>query len=306
MTETTGATRPTRPALRYHGGKWMLSSWIISHFPKHHVYVEPFCGAASVLLRKPRAYAEVINDMDGEVCNLFRVLRDPASAKDLQNAVFLTPFAREEFLLSYEAAADPIERARRLMVRSFMGFGSAGHNPKHRTGFRANSNRSGTTPAHDWMHYPDNIRLLGERLRGVVVENRAAADLIPHHDSRETLFYVDPPYPLSTRYNNGNANCYTHEMTDMEHRSLAAVLHSVSGMVVLSGYACDLYDLELFPNWQRIEKAAFADGAAKRTEVLWMNEAAASRAAQGSLDMTFATARNEADAPAAASVGVTA
>lgn len=138
-------TRPRRPILRYHGGKWLLAEWIISNFPPHRVYVEPFGGAASVLLQKRRTYAEIYNDLDGEVVNLFRVVRDDGLR--LRQMLELTPFARDEFKLSYETSDDPIEQARRTVVRSFMGFGSNSHNKL--TGFRSNSNRSGTTPAHD-------------------------------------------------------------------------------------------------------------------------------------------------------------
>lgn len=266
------SSAPSRPVLRYHGGKWRLAPWIIQHFPPHRVYVEPFGGAASVLMRKPRSYAEVYNDLDGEIVNLFRVLRSDR-ADELVRLLRLTPFARAEFVLSYEPDDDPVEQARRTVVRSFMGFGSNAHNQA--TGFRSNTNRSHTTPAHDWRNYPDAMETMVERLRGVVIENRDAREVIAQHDSPETLHYVDPPYPFGTR-NRGPD--YAYEMSDDDHRALADVLRSVHGMVVLSGYACDLYDVELYPDWHRVEKAALADGARKRTEVLWLNEAAASRA----------------------------
>jgi DNA adenine methylase len=263
---------PSRPVLRYHGGKWRLAPWIISHFPSHRVYTEAFGGAGSVLMRKARAYSEVYNDLDGELVNLFRVLRDPQDGPALVQGLRLTPFARDEFTESYEPAADPVEQARRTVIRSFMGFGSNAHN--RRTGFRANSNRSGTTPAHDWGNYPDQLAAVLERLRGVVIENRDALEVVRQHDSPETLHYVDPPYPRGTR---DRGNDYGHEMSDYDHRHLAHGLLCARGMVVLSGYACDLYDLELYPDWHRVERKAFADGARARTEVLWLNPAAAAR-----------------------------
>lgn len=149
-----GFLTPTRPVLRWHGGKWLLAPWIISHFPAHDVYVEPFGGGGSVLMRKARAYAEIWNDLDGDVVNLFRVLRS-SDADRLVAHLRLTPFAREGFVEAYGESQDPVERARRLIIRSFQGFGSDGHNGARITGFRANSSRSGTTPAHDWANYPD-------------------------------------------------------------------------------------------------------------------------------------------------------
>lgn len=152
------------------------------------------------------------------------------------------------------------------------------------TGFRANSNRSNTTPAHDWMNYPINIKAFTERLRGVVIENRPASDVISQHDGPNTLHYVDPPYPHGTRSQKSRQSpAYRFEMTDGEHRELAACLHDVNGMVVISGYACDLYDKELYPDWARFERDALADGARKRVEVLWLNNAAAKAKAQQSL-----------------------
>jgi DNA adenine methylase len=282
---------PPRPILRWHGGKWLLAPWIISHFGPHRVYVEPFGGAWSVGFRKPRAYAEVWNDLDGELVNLFRVLRDDKRAAQLIGALELTPFARDEFNRSYTRSRNQVERARRLIVRSFMGHGSDGGSGQYRTGFRANSNRSGTTPAQDWPTLPDALRLSIDRLRGVVIENRPAMQVMATHDSPETLHYVDPPYLPETRRRSNrradNGGTYRHELTDDCHRDLLAFLTELEGMVVLSGYPAPLYD-EALPGWLRVEKSAFADGALERVEVLWLNRAAA--AAMPQPDLLFEAA----------------
>lgn len=260
---------PTRPLIRYHGGKWLLAPWIIENMPTHRCYVEPFGGGGSVLIRKARSYAEVYNDLDGEVVNLFRVARDRGA--ELVQQLELTPFARAEFEDSYHPSADPLEQARLTVIRSFMGFGSASVS-KQITGFRANSSRSGTTPARDWMNYPEALRLTIQRLQGVVIENRDASECMRQHDAPTTLHYVDPPYVHETRYLKNKTHQYRHEMTNADHRDLAEVLHSLVGMVMLSGYHHPMYD-ELYAGWRRIERAALADGAKPRTEVLWMNDA---------------------------------
>lgn len=264
-------TGPARPVLRWHGGKWKLAPWVIENLPPHRIYVEPFGGAASVLMRKERSYAEVYNDLDANVVNLFRVLRDPVRAAALTEMLRLTPFAREEHETAYTDTSDELERARQLIVLAFMGFGSNGHNRRRKTGFRSNSNRSGTTPAHDWVSYPHCIPAFVERLRGVVIESRPAIDVMRQHDSDETLHYVDPPYLPETRSGlMHSSECYAHEMTTEEHVSLLAALKELRGMVVLSGYPAPLYD-DALSSWTRIERKALADGARDRVEVLWLN-----------------------------------
>lgn len=268
---------PQRPVLRWHGGKWRLAPWIIRHLPPHLVYVEPFGGAASVLMRKPRAYAEIYNDLDGDVVNLFRVLRGPR-AEELIDAVRLTAFARAEFELAYEPAEDEVERARRLIVRSLMGFGSDGHNAQIKTGFRAQSSRSGTTPAHDWRQYPEALGAVDDRARGVTIESRPALRVIADHDRIDTLHYVDPPYMPETRSKKSRRgklryHAYAHEMDDQDHEELLLALRGLKGMVVLSGYPSALYE-RLLGDWYRVETIALADGARRRREVLWLNAAA--------------------------------
>lgn len=284
--------KPTRPILRYYGGKWKVAPWVITHFPRHRTYVEPFGGAGSVLLRKPRSYGEILNDIYGEVVNLYRVLQLPGAAKELQRLCEVTPYARAEFDLALEFSENPVERARRLIIRAFMGFGSAGGQGKA-TGFRFNANRSGTTPASDWSRWPAQIPAYIERLKGVVIDNTTALDCIRGHDNPEALIYADPPYLFETRRDKLNRKTrgrYAHEMTDDDHRELAAVLRSARGMVAISGYPSPLYE-ELYGDWQRDETRARCDNGGiaieeqggertLRTEVLWLNPACAAALAR--------------------------
>jgi len=265
-----------RPLLRYHGGKWRLAEWIIEQFPPHRIYIEPYGGAASILLRKPRAYAEVYNDLDGEIVNLFKVTRDRGD--ELLSKLELTPYARDEFDLSFSPTNDPIEQARRTVVRSQMGFGGNLTRPNRdqtpqRTGWRTYSGKNRRSiPAGDWRNWPESFPAIIDRLRGVIIESRPAMEVMATHDAPDALHYVDPPYVHSTRGADcgGSIRGYRFEMTDDQHRELAVFLRGLRGGVIVSGYACDLYDRELYAGWQRLEKSAHAAGARDRTEVLWM------------------------------------
>lgn len=264
------------PVIRYHGGKFRLAPWIIEHMPEHRCYVEPFGGAASVLLRKPRSYAEVYNDLDGEVVNLFRVMRDPSLNQKLQDACALTPYSRDEFCSSKEPSDEPVERARRMVVRACMGFGSAaGVNGK--SGFRCDSKREYATPAHLWLNYPSNLATVCQRFQGVILENKDAVPVMRAHDASTTLFYLDPPYLPETRVQ-GN-RYYQHEMTVEGHEQLLAVSRTLEGMVMISGYDSELYN-DILKGWVKSEKEARISagrGVGKRMECLWMNEAAVTK-----------------------------
>lgn len=256
-----------------------MSRQIIPYLPAHRLYTEAFGGGAGVLLHKARSHAEIYNDLDDDIVGLFRVLQDPAQACRLIELLRLTPFARREFEIAYEPARDSIERARRLVIRSFMGFGSNAHSSTQRghqsTGFRSNSNRSGTTPAQDWRNLPDAYGAIVERMRGVVIEHRDALVVLKRHDATTSLHYVDPPYVHDTRSMfKGGKSAYKHELDGGGHARLLETLRALIGMVVLSGYANPLYD-ETLHDWRRIEFAAHADGARPRVEVLWINPACA-------------------------------
>lgn len=275
----------TAPAFRYHGGKFRLSPWVHQHLPAHRTYVEPFGGAAGVLLTKPRSYAEVYNDLDGDVVNFFRVLQDPAQRDRLAEACALTPYARAEFEQAWEMTSDPVERARRLLIRAQMGFGSAGAT-KGKTGFRIDSQRAYGTAQHHWARFPDGLAAVAERFSGVLIENRPAIEVMRQHDCAQTLHYLDPPYVHSTRVMQaGKAGYYRHEMTEGDHEELLDCLKSLRGMVVVSGYRTDLYDAAL-QDWRRVETRARISagrGCTLRTECLWISPSASTSGHQQGL-----------------------
>lgn len=276
-TEFWTSNAPRRPVLRYHGGKWMLGAWIVKHLPPHRVYVEPYGGAGSVLIRKERAeFTEVYNDLDGEVVNLFRVLREPLLAARLRDLLEHTRYSQAEFRRSYiPARGKPLEQARRTVVRAFLGFGSDSASGA-KTGFRANGNRNNSHPATDFANYAAALEGFTARLQKVVISCRPALEVILQHDAPRTLHYADPPYVPASRSAHvyRTSKGYRFEMSVEEHEEMATVLHSLRGMVVLSGYPSDLYDRELFPDWHRVTRATHADGGLDRTEVLWLNPAA--------------------------------
>lgn len=272
------------PVIRYHGGKWRLAPWIISHFPPHVIYVEPFGGAGSVLMQKEPSWQEVYNDLDGDIVNLFRVLRDPDQAAELVRLLELTPYARDEFQLAYSPATTAIEQARRTVVRAQMGFGSAGAT-KTQTGFRIDSRRKHGTAAHSWAAFPPQIAKTTERLQGVIIENKPAFEVIENHDGPATLFYLDPPYVHATRQMRPWRDYYRHEMSDTEHSVLLSLLRRVEGFVVLSGYDTELYN-DALPGWKQHRKRSRISagrGTAIKIECLWINPQCADACPQ--LDM---------------------
>ena len=265
----------SHPVIRYHGGKWRMANWIISHFPPHRCYVEPFGGAASVLLRKPVSDAEVYNDLDQDVVNLFRVLRHPEKSQRLIEACALTPYARDEFYSAYDETDDPVEQARRLVVRATMGFGSAGAT-KGKTGFRLDTKRNSATAQKIWARSPENLVSVAKRFSGVLVENRDAIQCMQDHDTATTLHFVDPPYVHETRSKVRQNAAYRHELSNSDHQRLLAALKDLSGMVIVCGYQTDLYDSAL-AGWHKVTRTTAANGhsgSVQRTECLWINKAA--------------------------------
>lgn len=257
----------SRPVLRYPGGKFRIAKWIVSHFPQHDFYVEPYGGGGSVLMQKPEARGEIYNDIYGDAVNVFRVLRDPEQAAELERLIRLTPCSYEEYKFAYELCEDPVERARRTIYRSFMTIGADGV-VRRSAGFRGlKNNDTVVTSAQEWTRYPDVITTFTKRLRNVLIENRDALAVIKMYDKPTTLFYVDPPYVFSTRT---KEKVYVQEMNDDDHVRLAELLHQVKGMVVLSGYTSKLYD-QLYSDWRMVKRSTTAQNGKGRVECLWLS-----------------------------------
>jgi DNA adenine methylase len=259
-----------RPPVKWHGGKHYLSQRIISLFSPHHTYLEPFAGAASVLLNKPRSMIEVYNDADERITRLFRVIRDHGD--ELRRRLQLTPYSEIEFRDSGEVASDEIEQARRDFVMWRMSFGGKGDSFSF-TKFRVRREMADVVSGY-LSAIDDQLPQIFERMRSVQIVCRPAVEVIRTWDSAETLIYCDPPYVHSTRAK-GSRSIYGCEMTDDDHRELADVLLGCQGRVVLSGYPSPLYD-ELYGDWRRVEfdianHAAGGETKARKCETLWLN-----------------------------------
>ncbi|MHB8182630.1 MAG: DNA adenine methylase [Candidatus Desulforudaceae bacterium] len=257
------------PALRYSGSKWILAKWICRHLPPHRTYLEPYFGSGAVFFNKTPSVIETINDLNRDVVNLFRVIRDHKD--ELIRLVSLTPWARAEYYNSYEKTGDPVEDARRFLVRCWMAYGAklsdrAGwaHNIQAKVGQKSKS------CPRVWQGLPARIEQAAERLRDAQIEEQPALEVIQRYRYPEVLIYADPPYLLSTR----SKRQYAVEMTDQEHVELLDALDDHLGPVLLSGYANELYD-ERLKHWVRREAQAVAQNGRRRVEVLYINPVAA-------------------------------
>ncbi len=259
-------------AFGWYGGKYSHLSWLMPLLPQAHHYCEPFGGSAAVLINRPPASVETYNDLDSEVANFFRVLRD---ARDqLVNAIALTPFSREELVKAVQEPCDgldDIERARRFYVRARQTrTGLAQTASPGRWATCRNTSRRGMGGAVSrWLASAYELAEIAARLIRVQIDNRPATEVIRAYDSEDTLFYCDPPYPHESR---GDAKAYGYEMTDEEHEELALLLHGVKGKVAVSGYHCPLMD-RLYGDWRCHEAPAQMCHSVKTTrqEALWTN-----------------------------------
>lgn len=249
---------------KYPGSKWSLSKWIISFFPYHHSYLEPFCGSAAVLFNKPRSNIETINDMDGNVVNLFWWIKnDP---EKLAHEIYFTPYARQVYDMAFKAEPeDSLEKAVIFYIRLNMGHGF--RTTGERVGWKNDvQGRERAYARQDWCHLPEKIMQAAERLRGVQIECRPAVEVIKRFNHPKVLIYLDPPYVLSTRH----GKQYRHETDDAAHEKLLDVSLEHRGPLLISGYDTELYNKKL-KDWYRTETTCYMPGCSKKKEIIWMN-----------------------------------
>jgi DNA adenine methylase len=252
--------------LKWPGAKWSIASRIVEIMPKHKIYLEPFFGSGAVFFSKPTCNSEILNDLDSEVVNLFKCIRD--SPKELADLITYTPYAREEYRKSYDREGSNLEKARQFLIRSNMaraGMQYYSSSWRHAGPVLGATSRQRVT--RDWNRIPKNILDAALRLKDAEIENTNALDLIKKYNRKDCLIYVDPPYLLTTR----RQRYYNVEMTeDEEHQKLINILKEHSGPVILSGYNSDLYD-DLLCDWNKIEIRTNAEQGKERIEAIWFN-----------------------------------
>jgi len=256
----------------WYGGKFSHLTWLLPFLPYTRSYCEPFGGSAAVLLNRQLSPVETYNDIDGEVVNFFRILRD--NPDRLIRAIALTPFSREEFARAVSPINEKVsslERARRFYVRARQV--RTGLAQTASVGRWANcrmTSRAGMAGAVSrWLGSVDGLTEAARRLLRIQIENRPAIEVIRLYDTSETLFYCDPPYPHESR---SDTKAYKYEMTEGQHSELADVLRAVKGNAAISGYRCALMD-RLYKDWRRVDAPEKNCHSVKklRREALWMN-----------------------------------
>jgi DNA adenine methylase len=249
-------------ALRYPGSKWSLANEIVSLFGPHYHYIEPYFGSGAVFFSKPVSPHELINDMNSQVVNFFRVLRDQTDG--FLFALEATPWSREEYDHSHLLTGDPIEDARRFVTRIWQAHAS---DLAKKTGWK---NRGSKQPARGmsirWQRVPTELAEMALRLKDAEIENRPALEVMRRFSTHDTLIYADPPYLMETR----TQKMYAHEMSVEDHLEMLDVLKAHPGPVVISGYENSTYDKHL-KKWKQVRvKPPKVEKQASRMEVLWI------------------------------------
>ncbi|RGS10826.1 DNA adenine methylase [Enterocloster bolteae] len=249
--------------LKYPGAKNRIANWICEYIPSHDVYLEPYFGSGAVFFNKVPARIETLNDLDGNVVNYFKVVRERPNELAVQ--LEMTPYSRDEYYRAceYDPENSDIEKARKFAVRCWMGYGASNY---YVSGFRSSQQSKSPYTTKEWRNLPERLLAAGERLKNAQIENLPAMELIRRYDTPDVFMYVDPPYLHGTRKN----YFYRYEMGDAEHIELLKLLAEHPGKVLLSGYDNDLYNQYLL-GWRKAQKKTQAEAGIPRVETLWMN-----------------------------------
>lgn len=251
-----------KTVLNYPGSKQMIKNWILSYIPPHIVYVEPYFGSGTIFFDKEPAKIEIINDIDKDIYNYFKVLRD--DPEKLIEKIMFTPFAIEEYKKSRELSIydNEIERARKFAVRCYFGIGNSN---VYKNGFRRSKSKTASNKSKTWAQLPDHLKKATIRLKNAIIENDEAINIIKKYNNKDVFIYCDPPYILSSRKN----HLYNYEMTDNQHMELLKTLKDHKGKILISGYDNELYN-EILEDWNK-EVITASSECGKRIECLWMN-----------------------------------
>ncbi|MGF2130893.1 DNA adenine methylase [Lactococcus lactis] len=251
--------------LNYPGSKWGSAEFIIDLMPAHKSYLELFAGSLAVFFNKPKDVLETVNDIDGRLVNLWKVMRD--RPEELKRASHMTLYSREEYDQSKEISEDSLEDARRMLVRCWFAVGGKTNAD---VGFKRNISWNGPYNTYEWSDMPERIQQAAERLKQAQIERKDATVLLKEMNDKDTLIYADPPYLNETR----KSKHYSNEMSNEQHLELLRALKKHKGPVILSGYESDLYNKELSDWWKMtFEQTVGITTKKKRvaTEVLWFN-----------------------------------
>lgn len=249
--------------LRYYGGKAKLAGKLIKLIPDHETYVEVFAGGLSVFFAKETSELEIVNDLDSDVFNFYRVLRDPEKFKRFEFLVNLTPYSKEEFDFCRDpkrTTGDDVESARRWFVCNRLGFISDENNSRS-FGRSIKGGKDGMAiSVKSYLSAVSRLPEIAERLKKVQIEHDDYGTSIKRFDQPGTFFYLDPPYVHSTRK---TSKGYRHEMADSDHKDLVEILLKIQGKAMLSGYRNPIYGPLECAGWKRHDFKTTASSAAR-------------------------------------------
>ena len=256
--------------MKYSGSKWNIAGKLVELIPPHKNYVEPYFGSGAVLFNKPPSRIETINDLDSDVVNLFRCIRE--EPETMARLVMTTPYSREAYNDSFQGTPitgiqpgdNRFRKACRFLTRMWQSYGS--RNDGYKNGWKYDVSRERMYALWDWYALPERIVEVAERLRKVQIERRPALEVIQRFDSPDAFIYLDPPYLLGTR----SHKQYRHEMEDADHEELLKTVLQSKAWIMISGYESEMYN-DYLHGWRKASFSSCADGGRPRQEVVWMN-----------------------------------